>query len=133
VSGTYGRYWNDEEGTRELVEVPFTAIGRRYLGERATGRDLAYLVRSKKMHAIRLAIHRGRPAPSAGDLVRIFGSRVIPLAGREGTAPNGKVGVWTDGKLIVASERTPAGRRLYVTIDALRIGPNNIRDLSFVY
>ena len=133
VSGTYGRYWNDEEGTRELVEVPFTAIGRRYLDERATGRDLAYLVRSKKMHAIRLAIHRGRPAPSAGELVSIFGSRVIPLAGRKDAAPNGKVGVWTDGKLIVASERTPAGRRLYVTIDALRIGPNNIRDLSFVY
>jgi hypothetical protein len=133
VSGTYGRYWNDEEGTRELVEVPFTAIGRRYLDERATGRDLAYLVRSKKMHAIRLAIHRGRPAPSAGELVSIFGSRVVPLAGRKDAAPSGKVGVWTDGRLIVASERTPAGRRLYVTIDALRIGPNNIRDLSFVY
>jgi hypothetical protein len=52
---------------------------------------------------------------------------------RGGTAPNGKVGVWSDGKLIVASELTPGGRRLYVTIDALRIGANDIRDLSFVY
>jgi hypothetical protein len=133
ISGTYGRYWNDEEGTHELVEVPFTAIGRRYLDERATARDLAYLVRSKKMHAFRLAIHRGGPAPSAEELVRTFGSRVVPLVSRGGTAPNGKVGVWSDGRLIVASERTPAGRRLYVTIDALRIGANNIRDLSFVY
>ena len=133
ISGTYGRYWNDEEGTHELVEVPFTAIGRRYLDERATARDLAYLVRSKKMHAFRLAIHRGRPTPSAEELVRTFGPRVIPLVSRGGTVPNGKVGVWSDGRLIVASERTPAGRRLYVTIDALRIGPNNIRDLSFVY
>jgi hypothetical protein len=133
ISGTYGRYWNDEEGTHELVEVPFTAIGRRLLDERATARDLAYLVRSKKMHAIRLAIHRGEPAPSSNDLVRIFGSRIVPLASRGGTAPNGKVGVWSDGKLIVASEQTPAGRRLYVTIDALRVGPNNIHDLSFVY
>jgi hypothetical protein len=133
ISGTYGRYWNDEEGTHELVEVPFTVVGRRYLDERATARDLAYLVRSKKMHAIRLAIHRGGPAPSASELARIFGSRIIPLASREGTAPNGKVGVWIDGKLIVASEQTPAGRRLFVTIDALRIGPNDIRDLSFVY
>jgi len=133
VSGTYGRYWNDEEGTHELVEVAFTAVGRRYLDERATARDLAYLVRSKKMHAIRLAVHRGRPAPSAEELARILGSRVIPLASRNGTAPNRKVGVWTGGRLIVASELTPAGRRLYVTIDALRIGPNDIRDLSFVY
>jgi hypothetical protein len=133
VSGTYGRYWNDEEGTHELVEAPFTAIGRRYLDERATARDLAYLVRSNKMHAIRLAVHRGRPAPSADELVRIFGPRIVPLATRDGTVPNGKVGVWSDGKLIVASERTPGGRRLYVTIDALRIGPNDIRDLSFVY
>jgi hypothetical protein len=85
------------------------------------------------MHAIRLAIHRGRPAPSADELVRIFGSRVIPLANRDASAPNGKVGVWTDGKLIVASQLTPGGRRLYVTIDALRIGPNNLRELALVY
>lgn len=133
ISGTYGRYWNDEEGTHELVEVPFTAIGRRLLDERATARDLAYLVRSKKMHELRLAIHRGEPAPPANELARIFGSRIVPLTSREGAAPNGKVGVWSDGKLIVATEQTPAGRRLYVTIDALRIGPNDIRDLSFVY
>ena len=133
ISGTYGRYWNDEEGTHELVEVPFTAIGRRLLDERATARDLAYLVRSKKMHELRLAIHRGEPAPAANELARIFGSRIVPLTSREGAAPNGKVGVWSDGKLIVATEQTPAGRRLYVTIDALRIGPNDIRDLSFVY
>ncbi len=133
VSGTYGRYWNDEEGTHELVEAAFTAVGRRYLDERATARDLAYLVRSKKMHAIRLAIHRGRPAPSPNELVRIFGPRLVPISSRDGSAAHGEVAVWSDGKVIVASERTAGGRRLYVTIDALRIGPNNIRDLAFVY
>ena len=133
VSGTYGRYWNDEEGPHEVVEVPFNALGRRYLGERATARDLAYWVRTTKLHRIRLAIHRGERGPSAQELARIFGPRLVPLASSDGTAPDGKVGVWTDGKVIVASELTPAGRRLYVTIDALRIGQNNIRDLSFVY
>jgi hypothetical protein len=113
--------------------VPFNALGRRYLGERATARDLAYWVRTTKLHRIRLAIHRGERGPSAQELARIFGPRLVPLASSDGTAPDGKVGVWTDGKVIVASELTPAGRRLYVTIDALRIGQNNIRDLSFVY
>jgi hypothetical protein len=133
VSGTYGRYWNDEEGTHELVEVPFTAIGRRYLDERATARDLAYLVRTKKLHRIRLAIHRSEAGRSAHKLARIFGPRVVPLAGRDATPPKGKVGVWTDGRLIVASELTPAGRRLYVSVRGVRIGATNIRDLAFPF
>jgi hypothetical protein len=133
VSGTYGRYWNDEEGTHELVEVPLTAIGRRYLVERATARDLVYFVRTKKLHRIRLAIHRGEQGPSADELARIFGPRVVPLATREGSAPEGKVGVWTDGRIIVASELTPSGRRLYVTVRGARIGATNIRDLAFVF
>jgi hypothetical protein len=133
ISGTYGRYWNDEEGTHELVEVPFTPIARRFLAERATARDLAYFIRTKKLHRIRLAIHRGDPAPSAAELARIFGERVVPLASRDARAPLGKVGVWSDGKLIVASEVTPGGRRLYVTVRNVFIGANNIRDLSFAF
>jgi hypothetical protein len=133
ISGTYGRYWNDEEGTHELVEVAFSAIGRRYLDERATARDLAYLLRTKKMMAIRRAIHRGEPAPSAVELARIFGQRVVPLGSRNAAAPVGKVGVWTNGRLIVASEVTPAGRRLYVTARDVFIGANNIRGLSLTF
>ncbi len=133
ISGTYGRYWNDEEGTHELVEVPFTPIARRFLAERATARDLAYFVRTKKLHQIRLAIHRGEPAPTAAELAQIFGERVVPLASRAASAPAGKVGVWTNGKLIVASELAPGGRRLYVTVRDVFIGANNIRDLSLTF
>jgi hypothetical protein len=133
ISGTYGRYWNDEEGTHELVEVPLTAIGRRFLDERATGRDLAYFLRTKKMMAIRRAIHRGEAAPSANQLARIFGPRVVPLTSRTAAAPIGRVGVWTDGKLIVASELTPEARRLYVTAHDVFIGANNIRGLSLTF
>lgn len=133
VSGTYGRYWNDEEGPRELVEAPFTAIGRRYLDERATARDLAYFVRTRKMWAIRKAIYRGDPAPSAEQLVQRFGKRVVPLASRDSSAPLGKIGVWTERGVIIASEQTPGGRRLFVTVRAMRIGANNMRDLSFTF
>jgi hypothetical protein len=133
VSGTYGRYWNDEVGPHELVEVPLTPLGRRFLDERASARDLAYLVRGSKMQRIRRAIHRGEAAPSAAQLARLFGERVVPLATRGGTPPTGKVGVWTDGKTIVASELTLEGRRLYVTVRGVRIGATNIRDLAFVF
>jgi hypothetical protein len=133
ISGTYGRYWNDEEGTHELVEVPFTAVGRRYLNERATARDLAYLTRTRKMWPIRKAINRGETGPTSTELARLFGERVVPLGARTATPPPGKVGIWSDGKLIVASELSPGGRRLFVTVRGMRIGANNIRHLSFVY
>jgi hypothetical protein len=133
ITGTYGRYWNDEEGTHELVEVPFTPVGRRYLDERATARDLAYFVRTRKMWRIRKAVFRGESTPPADELARRFGERVLPLAARDGAAPLGKIGVWTDGKLIVASELTPGGRRLFVTVRAMRIGATNIRHLSFTF
>ncbi|HEX3267625.1 MAG TPA: hypothetical protein VHQ98_06560 [Gaiellaceae bacterium] len=133
ITGTYGRYWNDEEGTHELVEVPFTPLAKRYLDERATARDLAYFVRTRKMWRIRKAIHRGEPGPSAAALARLFGDRVVPLARREGEAPAGKIGVWTDRKAIVATETTPGGRRLFVTVQGVLIGPNNVRDLSFTF
>jgi hypothetical protein len=133
ISGTYGRYWNDEEGTHELVEVPFTPLAKRYLNERATARDLAYFVRTKKMWRIRKAIRRGEAGPTASELARLFGEAVVPLSGRDGVAPAGKIGVWTGGKLIVATEQTPGGRRLFVTVRDVLIGANNIRDLSFTF
>jgi len=132
VAGTYGRYWNDEEGTHELVEVPFTAAGRRFLDDRGVARDLAYFERTRKMWRIRKAVHRGEPAPSAAEIAALFGPRVVPMADRNGTAPTGKVGVWTDGRVIVASERAPDGRRLFVTIRGVLIGATNIRDLAFL-
>ena len=133
VGGMYGRYWNDEEGTHELVEVPLSSLGRRYLEERGVARDLAYFARTRRLLAIRRAINRGDPGPSAAELAQMFGERVVPLASRNSTPPARKVGVWTDGKLIVASELTPRGRRLFVTMRNVLIGPTNIRGLALVF
>jgi hypothetical protein len=133
VSGTYGRYWNDEEGPHEVVEVPFNALAKRYFDERATARDLAYFVRTKKLMRIRKSVHRGEAAPSAGDLARLFGERVVPVQRRDGTALKGTIGVWSDRKEIIVSELTPSGRRLYVTVRDVFVGATNIRDLAFVF
>jgi hypothetical protein len=130
IAGTYGRYWNDEEGTRELVEVPFTAIAKRFLAERGVARDLAYLARNREMWPIRRAAQRGERVPTAAELVRIFGPRLEPLPRRDASPSAGKVGVWTDGRVIVASERAPDGRLLYVEIDGVRIAGGNIAGLA---
>jgi hypothetical protein len=130
IAGTYGRYWNDEEGTRELVEIPFTAIGKRFLAERGVARDLAYLARNRDMWPIRRAVQRGERAPSAAELVRIFGPRLEPLPRRDASPSPGRVGIWTDGRLIVASERAPDGRLLYVAIEGIRIARSNIAGLA---
>jgi hypothetical protein len=130
IAGTYGRYWNDEEGTRELVEVPFTAIAKRFLAERGVARDLAYLARNREMWPIRRAAQHGERVPTAAELVRIFGPRLEPLPRRDASPSAGKVGVWTDGRVIVASERAPDGRLLYVEIDGVRIAGGNIAGLA---
>jgi hypothetical protein len=133
LSGFYGRYWDDEEGTRELVEVAFTPLGRRYLEERATARDLGYFVRTRRLERIRRAINQGQTPPSAAELAQMFGPRVVPLAGRSDVPPPGKIGVWTDGRVIVAKERASNGRLLFVTVDGVRIGANNLRNLAHVF
>ena len=98
------------------------------LDERATGRDLAYLLRTKKMMAIRRAIHRGSPlrAQTSSPDLRSARRRRSLAGALLRRRRRGR----TDGRLIVASELTPAGRRLYVTARDVFIGPNNIRGLS---
>jgi hypothetical protein len=133
IEGMYGRYWNDEEGTREAVEVPLNAIARRYFNERSTARDLAYFVRTRKMWRIRKAVHRGEPAPSVEAIASLFGPRVVALSSRAAVPPRQQVGVWTDGHAIVAKERAPDGRLLFVTLNGVLIGASNIADLSFTF
>jgi hypothetical protein len=133
ISGFYGRYWDDEQGTAELVEVAFTPAGKRFLLERATARDLGYFARTRRMERIRKAVHRGEAPPSAAALARLFGPRVVPLSSRLAPPPAGEIGVWTGRRLIVAKERAPNGRLLFVTIDGVLIGDNNIRDLAHVF
>ena len=133
VGGTYGRVWNDSRGTHDVVEVAFTPVGRRFFGEQASARHVAWFVRSGKMHAIRDAMKRGAKAPPATEVARRFRNRVVPLATRTETAPGGRIGVWSNARdLIVVSERAPSGRRLYVTLPSGRIGRHNLRSLASV-
>jgi hypothetical protein len=53
IQGEYGHRWPDRFGSHSAVELPFTAVGRRWFSDRAAARDLALFVRSRRMHELR--------------------------------------------------------------------------------
>jgi hypothetical protein len=109
--GTYGHTWNDAHGTHDTIEIPLTAQGRRFLAERATARDIAWLARARIFREIRYA-----PQPlSTAEVTHQLGSHVVPLASPNATPPTGKLGLWLgEPKRIVLVERATTGRRLYL-------------------
>ena len=134
VSGSHGRRWNDPRGPRSPAEIALTPTGARFFAERAVARDLALFVRSPGMSAIRRAMKRGAPAPSAAAIADRFPARVVALAGHDTWAPAGVIGVRTTGKeLIEVSERTPGGQRLFIRLRGGRIGQHNLHGLAFVF
>jgi hypothetical protein len=134
VSSSHGRRWNDVRGNHAALEVAFNDRARLFFEERAVARDLALFVRSPVLDEVRKAMRRGGNAPSAASIARRVGSRVVALRRRYERPPAGTVGVWSNGGAVLeASELTPRGRRLYVTLRAGRIGGHNVKGLAFVF
>jgi hypothetical protein len=123
---TEAQHWREAGQPRELVEVAFTQLGRRYLDERAAARDLSLFVRSPQIRRIREALGRGELPPSAGAIARLFQSRVV--AGR--SLRPGAVGVSSDGRAIVVTELAPDTRRYSITLRGKRIAATNVRGLA---
>lgn len=133
VTGREGRRWNDGNGTRDPLEVAFNDSGRRYLAQRATARDLAEFVRSRRIHELRNALKNGEKAPTADEIVRRFPSRVLALTQASQLPPAGQIGVWSDGQgAVTLSARTPSGNRLYVELQTGRTLRSNIEPLAGV-
>jgi hypothetical protein len=113
AAGRYGHRWNDAHGTRDLVEVPLTARGRRFFVERAVARDLAWLARARVFRNVRYT--RGRP--SAALVAPRLAHRVVPLARPSETPPLGRLGLWLGpNRRVVLVERASTGRRLYLEL-----------------
>ena len=129
ASGMYGHTWNDARGTHDLIEIPLTLRGRRYLAERATARDVAWLARARVFRQIRYA-----PAmPPANEVAQRLGGHVVPLAGPDAAPPAGKLGVWTGvPRRIVLVEVAPTGRRLYLELRHGVIYRTNLLGLATV-
>ncbi len=134
VRGTYGWRWGSKRGWHDAVEIGLTPLGHRFLDEKAAARELAYFVRSPTMTRARDAMKHGAMAPRGAAIARHYGSRVVVLQRPGDLPPPERIGIWSDrGARLVASIRTPGGRRLFVELDHGRIGRYNLRELAFVF
>jgi hypothetical protein len=124
VDGYYGHRWPDRFGSHSLVEIAFTPRARRYFADRATARDLALLVRSRRMQQL-------RRDPAA--IASAYGSALVRLSSRTAFAPVGRIGYWTGDGGVTFGETSPTGLRFYVRVESGRIVRQNLGSLAFVF
>jgi hypothetical protein len=129
AGGSYGHRWHDQYGPHSTLEIPLTARGGRYFEDRATARDLAAFVRSKKTQAIR----REQGLALIDAIHQAYGHEVVRLAASSASAPPGQVGVWTRRAKTIFSERSHLGDRFYVEFTNGKITAQNLRGLAFVF
>jgi hypothetical protein len=132
INGSYGRRWNDAFGTRALVEIPLSEVGRHFFNDRAAARDLAFFVRSKRVQRIRLS---PSPRPGLEALARRYPHRVVGLQREDQFAPEDKIGFWIGSGTIRFTTTSSTGRRLFVVAKrrTLKLPSQNLGDLAFVF
>ncbi|MDQ3823538.1 MAG: hypothetical protein M3321_09895, partial [Actinomycetota bacterium] len=95
---------------------------------------LALFVRSPVLAAVRRAMKRGGAAPPAMAIAGRLPARVVALGDRLATPPHPAIGVWSDrAGTIEVSERSPAGKRLWIEVRGGRISRHNLVGLAFVF
>jgi hypothetical protein len=132
IGGYYGHRWNDAWGTRDAVEIWLTVRGRHFFNDRAAARDLAYFVRSGRMHKIRISTN---PRPGLERFVNRYPRRVVEMTSGSGRVPKHVIGFWIGPRTIVFTTTSPTGRRLFVVAKrgTFRLPSKNLGDLAFVF
>jgi hypothetical protein len=132
IGGFYGHRWNDAWGTRDAVEIALTARGRHFFNDRAAARDLAYFVRSARVHEIRISAN---PRSGLEWFVRRFPGRVVAVDGPNARVPKDVVGFWIGPQTIVFTATSSTGRRLFVVAKrgSFKLPSKNLGDLAFVF
>jgi hypothetical protein len=132
IGGLYGHRWNDAWGTRDAVEVWLTLRGRHFFNDRAGARDLAYFVRSGRVHKIRISAN---PRPGLEWFVRRYPGRVAEMSTASGHVPKHVIGFWIGPQTIVFTTTSPTGRRLFVVAKrgTFKLPSKNFGDLAFVF
>jgi hypothetical protein len=113
LSGEGGHRWPDQFASHAPVELALTPAGRRWFADRATARDLALFVRSKRMHELR----RETGAPLVRDLRAAYPSLARSRIHYQLTATGA---VFTEG-------------RFRVVVSHGRIVKQNLKPYAFVF
>lgn len=129
IQGAYGHRWHDRYGPHSAVEVALDERARRYFEDRAAARDLALLVRSRKMQSIR----RETGTTLRLMLRRAYGRSLVELHGSAATAPTEQVGYRITADGVIFSERSTTGARFFVEIERGKIVRKNLGRLAFVF
>jgi hypothetical protein len=132
IGGFYGHQWNDAWGTRDAVEIWLTASGRHFFNDRAAARDLAYFVRSERVHKIRIS---GNPRPGLEWFVHRYPRRVVKLPNSTARVPEHVIGFWIGARTIVFTTTSSTGRRFFVVAKhgSFKLPSKNLGDLAFVF
>jgi hypothetical protein len=120
VQASIGRTWPDRLHNHAAVEIPLTAKGRAFFGDRAAARDLALFVRSRRMHQLRSEL----AAQAKADILRAYGK---PL-----THSSIKI-VVVDPTTLQFTERSSTGKTFGVTVRNGRIAEENLKPYGFVF
>lgn len=132
IGGFYGHQWNDAWGTRTAVEIWLSPNGRHFFNDRAAARDLAYFVRSRRVHEARLSAD---PEPGLTWFVRRYPGRVVELHGPSARVPKDVIGFFVSPRTILFTATSSTGRRLFVVAErgSYRLPADNLGDLALVF
>jgi hypothetical protein len=119
IEGAAGHLWPDPTGGHSAAEIPLTAAGRSFFADRAAARELALLVRSKRVHTIR----RDPPSQAARELKNAYG----PSLERAG------IRISTNGANLLFTIHSTTGKTFTVRVRHGRIAQQNLRPYAFVF
>jgi hypothetical protein len=120
VQASIGRSWPDRLHNRAAVEIPLTAKGRAFFTDRATARDLALFVRSRRMHTL-----RKEPAAQAkADIQDTYGKQL---------ARSPITITVVDPATLRFTERSGTGKLFAIIVHDGRIKTQNLKPYGFVF
>jgi hypothetical protein len=129
IQGAYGHRWPDRNDSHSAVEVAFTPAAQRFFEDRAAARDVALLVKMRKVQQLRKLT--GDELVSA--LTDEFGSAIDRLPERDARPQPGRIGYWAGADRTVFRRVSTTDRVFEVEVRDGKIVRENLGELAMVF